>query len=363
MPSRFIKETMKDVDANSPEAYEWGKVGTTLNCLPIHASLIQYQRISKEVTAEERAELKERFAEEAPDDKVPGNTVVFNKASVDSIIWSSQTYSSGVTEPAIWRDVNAQARIPCIVIAKPMRHLAHEAAFKMKVLAVAWRTKEYVLQNSFEVPLPFAREILGGNDATNGKVEFGKEQAAKGRPELIITNESNKLRGQVDLLNATESAVDLKPYLDPANKWHARVQLVVNTTERASANERQQKRIADLVEKSRTLQTLQEGQRFIEEYVANKHAGEMELQEFGSNQKTHRVIVWFVRHDEDVYSKELLSLPPLVDLTPPLPATTPMAVDEETTASAAQGLKRTFEAALGTNEDIKEPEAKSARKE
>jgi hypothetical protein len=355
-PSRFIKETMKDVDANSPETYEWGKAGATLNCLPVHASLIHYHRAPKQLSAEESAELSERFAEEAPEGNGTDNVVYFNKANVDSIIWSSQTYSSGVTDPALWRDVNAQARIPCIVIAKPTRYMVHESALKMKVLAVAWRTKEYVLQHSFEVPLAFAREILGGKDATTGKVEFGKEQAANGRPELFITNESNKTRGHVDLLNATESAVDLTPYLDSAKKWHARVQLVTNTLERASANERQQKRVAELVEKTRLLKTPEEGQRFIEEYIANKHAGEMELQEFGSNQKTHRVIVWFVRHDEDVYTKELFSLPPLVDLSPPppLPATTPMVVDEQ----AVVRLKRPLEE--GPRE---EPEAKKARKE
>lgn len=360
-PSRFIKETTKDLDASNSKTYDSGKVDAPSNCLPVHAKLMHYRIVPETISAEERAKLNECFAESAPENTGSKNVVFFNRATIDSIIWSSQTYASGITGSAYWCDTNAQARIPCIAIAMPLRYMAHESKLRVRVLAVAWRTKEYVLENSFEVPLPFAREILGGKDATTGKVVFGKEPATNYRPELIITNESNAKRGHIDLLNATESAVDLKPYLDPANKWHARVQLIANSVDLASANERQQLLMAGLVEKSRLLTTPEEGQAFIEEYVKDKHAGAIELSEFGCNQRTHRVIVWFVRHDEDVYDAALLALPPLVDLTPP-PATTPMVIVENDNP-----LKRPLEekdiVAGAKEEAVKEPDVKKARTE
>jgi hypothetical protein len=361
-PRRFIRETMTDLDSDNPQTYEGGKKNQS--CLPVKASLVHFQQMKQDLKDEEVADMSKRFDTRTPMSDKPGFDLWHTTMPLDGMVWSEQTYASGYANHATWCDVNAQAPIPCLVVAQQATFPAPGAPLKVRTKAVGWFTKTYVLDNSFEIPLPFAKRILGDKDVVESNLDFGIETPpGKGKLAYKIENEVNKTRGQVDLLNATESNAVLAPYLDPANKWHARVQLIVNRADYLAAKERVQKSILADVETSRALRTPEEGQRFIEEYINSKKAGDVDLGEFGTNERVHRVVVWFVRRDEDVYDQALLDLPPFTDLSPaPAPV------------SAAASLKRSFESSLdekspddmdleGDEENAEAPAIKKARKE
>lgn len=361
---RYIETTARSLGPGDPETYEHGSTKEeTFACMPVNVKITHFMSLPADADAREHDDARRRFALTAKTGDDDNGTCYYNEFMLTSMIYSSATYSSGVVDRRVWCDMNAQRRMPCYVLVCPADFASNDSTVKAHTASVAWRTKEYVMANSFEVPMAFAKTILGNVDRLQRKLSFGKEPARGNRDGFDITNELNASRGKIDLLNASEcSDLDLTYYATADNgQWRARVQLVVNSIDYTQSNERQRKRIVDLVEQARQLTTPEEGQRFVEDYVANKHAGDIELVDFGANQRTHRVVVWFVRSDEDAYGTETLNLPIIRPSAVPAPMPAP-AADETAVATAtttttttrqdtavphSSKLKRKFEQSMG----------------
>jgi len=243
----------------------------------------------------------------SPDDAI---TYVLKPYEISGTVWSGQVMTAGIADHDAWADVNASVPMSAYV-ALSVRNLNpyNPSHVDMNVLAVGWRTKEYLYKHAFPVPLPFAKVILGNGTVAPPELKFPRY---KEFGELVETIQvSNAQRGKIDLLNATEFRDDLKPYLDPAQGWEARVLVVRNSSSFASADFDQDQRdtVNGFLDRIPAIKTAEEGQKFIEDWVAQRVGECGKLEKFGYHKRGARVLVWFVKPDSAVYPAQALQTP------------------------------------------------------
>ena len=243
----------------------------------------------------------------SPDDAI---TYVLKPYEISATVWSGQVMTAGIADHDAWADVNASVPMSAYV-ALSVRNLNpyNPSHVDMNVLAVGWRTKEYLYKHAFPISLPFAKVILGNSTVAPPELKFPRY---KEFGELVETRQiSNAQRGEIDLLNATEFRDDLKPYLDPAGGWEARVLVVRNSSSFASADFDQDQRdtVNGFLDRIPAIKTAEEGQKFIEDWVAQRVGECGKLEKFGYHKRGARVLVWFVKPDSAVYPAQALQVP------------------------------------------------------
>lgn len=336
-PTRRIKDTMETSFADDHRTYKLPQDTSFSPSMPVRLAATIYRKVTaKELTAELRAQYQD--VENDPTD--PAVMILNSTFDIQANISSNFVYQSGIADMETWADVNAHARIPALAVLKHKKRSNDGVRLDMSPVTVAWYTKQYVQQHGFQIPLAFARAILGNGAKSNGKIEWGKdfEYVDWKKTQVDIVNKSNQLRGQWDLLNASESDAEFAPYLKADAGWQAWVLIVPNAIDFARLKEsRKQQFLSDLATIP-SLKTPAEGQTFVEKLFNTRFPND-ELSEFGTNTRDLRVLVWFLKPDEQVYDPALLATPYWKTLIPaPAPAAAALApapVAAAPTAAAA----------------------------
>lgn len=302
VPRSFNKEKSENLNQNDVGTYG----GDKKLQLPINMSVTEYIRVPKttpEAVLQDYAELFEGTHEDP--EAFPNDKIFSSRVKIVGNMYPTQISKSGFALPVHWSHVNAYKRIPCTALVRLVDSQFGDNEKKAFVVHIEWGTKALMLENSFPVPLDFAWTLLGRQPTTGGITTFGMDSKFDGAVSWPIRNESNEERGRFDLLLANEANVDVAPYLDPANKWLARVMMVPNQTEFVEAQEVSKISILDAIAKGNACKTAEEGEAFVTAYVAKyAEAYDMAIKGFGKNTRRHRVFVWFYKPDEELYAND-----------------------------------------------------------
>ena len=195
--------------------------------MPVRMRAYNVQRVPLVEVEEAGGDVPEKYSAEY-DSIMPSGAdskYVASEYTIVATLWPSQIYSAGIADLDTWADVNAHARVPCNLALSYRRENQHDSkCLDMAVAAVGWRMKEYVYKHTFPSSLAMAHRILGNEAKAKGPVDFGNFLNFK--KYVPAVNVGNQVRGKRDLLNASESQVELAPYLDPTQGWEPRVLMV-----------------------------------------------------------------------------------------------------------------------------------------
>jgi hypothetical protein len=301
-PSFFESKTGETSGPRAAQTYAVGNPKRPQ--LPINISVTEYVRVSKDDTSSVKA-LTEQFPIVKEDAENFPNELIF--ARVERIIgkiYATHVSKSGFADATNWSHVSAYKNIPCTALVRLKDSRISDDEKKASVVHVEWHIKEFVLQNSFPISNDFAWTILGRKPTTGGITSFGMEANFDKTKTWAIRNETNELRGNIDLLLANEADVPVAPYLGAAKGWQARLMMVPNQDEFIKKQDVQKAAILGVVTRANALKTPEEGEAFVREYVA-KYPEDMVLESFGQNTSRHRVFVWFYKPDEGIYKNDM----------------------------------------------------------
>jgi hypothetical protein len=295
----------KTGETSGPRAAQTYAVGNPKRALlPINIPITEYVRVSKEDTARTTT-LAEQFPMVHEDAEHFPNEVIFSRVErITGKIYATHASKSGFADATNFSHVSAYKNIPCTVLVRLSDSRVSDDEKKASVIHVEWHTKEFLLQNSFPISNDFAWTILGRKATTGGITSFGMDSNFDKTKTWAIRNESNELRGNVDLLLVNEADVPVAPYLDPSKGWQARLMMVPNQDEFAKKQDAQKVAILGVVTRANAIKTPEEGEAFVREYVA-KYPEDMTLESFGHNTSRHRVFVWFYKPDEGIYKNDM----------------------------------------------------------
>ncbi len=301
-PSAFDEETATRSGPNEVATYGAGDKKKIQ--LPINMDVTEYIRVYKSTPEATLQTLAQQYTGSCEDENFPGDVIFTRRETVTGKMYATHVSKSGFASQVNWSDVNAYKRVPCTALVRLTNSRFSDTEKKAYVVYVEWGTKAFMLENSFPVPLDFAWTIIGRKEKTGGITAFGMDSSFDKKRSWPIRNVSNDERGNLDLLLTNEADVPVAPYLDPANKWLARVMMIPNHDEFNKSSDAKKATTMNAIAQGLACKTPEAGETFVREYVT-KYAEDMTLETFGKNKTRHRVFVWFYKPDEAIYKNDM----------------------------------------------------------